>query len=197
MKNLKHLMALSLGVSTLTASLSALAAPYITLQAGTAKGHPINVWMADLKKSAPTGRVGAGIDWGISSRFKLGVEAGVQGYKRRAQSSGPLRVTSKRLSYDGMGVADLYLSERVDVAAKLGVAYVHPKNRLEIAQSNGAVYRTNLHSTSYYVPKAAIGVGYKTSDKVNLNVTLSHELAKNHTIRGVTSVMGGIQYKFC
>ena len=73
--------------------------------------------------------------YGTFDSFKLGVEAGAQvyqniedktqGYNNIEGKNVTVSVTAKRWGLDILGVANYFITERFDIFAKLGTAFVH------------------------------------------------------------------------
>lgn len=173
-----------------TLSTAAFAKPYLGLQAGVAGiGNYDHVFKnfkthSDESDQRTTGRISAGYLADINnSCFKLGVESGLQG-SLPFKANDYWNTKVKRWSFDILGVADVYATQKLDLFAKLGAAYT--SHRL----SSDYYYTDTLHET---VPKAVLGIGYDVTPSVNFNLSLNHEFSDNANVPSLTAALVGIK----
>lgn len=174
-----------------TLSTSALAKPYLGLQAGVGGVGDYDHVFGNFKRHTDendqktTGRISAGYLADISnSRFKVGIESGLQGsLPFKANDYWDTKI--KRWSFDIVGVADFYATPKLDLFAKLGAAYTSHHI------SSNDFYSETIHET---VPKAALGIGYDVTPCVNLNLSLSHEFSDNANVPSLTAALVGVRF---
>lgn len=183
---------------TMLTSASLKAAPYLSAQIGAGHGYPLKFDndSDNKKKFGWSGRVGLGHLWDVSDSFKFGGEIGAQGYQKIKRSYNFTNTSTRRWSIDALAVADLFLTDNVDIFGKLGAAYVHTKYHSSLSQSNENFLGLSSERKAYYVPKAAVGLGFNVSENANFNISLNHEVRKNSEKRAATSVLAGFKVDF-
>jgi opacity protein-like surface antigen len=216
MNNSKKLLT-ALSIGTLIVSISAHSKPYISAQVGAASGNEIQIstFADNDNKIGVTGRLATGYLWDLSDNFKLGVEAGAQvyqntedktqGYNSIDGKNVTVSVMAKRWGLDILGVADYFITERFDIFAKLGTAFVHQEFPARVngnSHYNGDEFYIFLDGQalkpqSRFVPKAVVGAGYNVQKNLNLNLSINHEFKNdNHVVPGVRSFLVGAKYSF-
>ncbi|MFI4937096.1 MAG: outer membrane protein [Candidatus Berkiellales bacterium] len=200
---------ISLLLPLILVSSTAYSAPYISGQLGVV-GYGNNAIFKNLfdndDQYAASGRVAAGYLWDINNCLKMGLETGFTINSDKNLDTvdfwnNHIDVDYKRWSADLLGVVDFYATERFDLFAKAGVAYVSEKVEARISNPWGVNVSGSV-SNEKYVPKAVIGAGYNVTNNVNLNVSLNHEFDRNSrsdfslSVPGATSVLAGIKYTF-
>ncbi|ODN44058.1 outer membrane protein [Piscirickettsia litoralis] len=122
------------------------------------------------------GRIDAGYLWG-QGPFNYGVEMGFASYANNTYkiSSGS---ASEELKYSGynvdlLGVAQYNFTPNWNIFGKAGVAYVHQKTEISVA--DGGLSATPFSkSENKLLPEVAIGGGYQFANGLGLNLTVSH-----------------------
>lgn len=173
-------------------STTALANPYLSLQAGIAGiGEYDHVFgnfshTDDFNDQRTTGRIAAGyLAMLDNSNFSIGVESGLNG-SLPFKSDNYYDVKLKRWSFDILGVVDFYATEKFDIFGKLGAAYVTNK------VSSSYFYDSYTHRET--VPKMGLGIGYDVTPCINMNLTLMHEFSEDGTIPSMTAALVGVKF---
>lgn len=197
------LSALSIFIST-----NALSAPFVNVQIGAAHGNssPLVIGEHTNNKFGFTGRLSGGYLWDTTEKLKLGLEAGIQDFQNiDVNYNNVVNVTSKRWTVDALAIADYFVTDRFDVFAKLGTAYVHQHYPTTFNGSRSIdgerlylfINGRPLETQTHFVPKAVVGLGYNILSDVNLNFSISHDTKNNDKmIPGVRSYLVGAKYSF-
>lgn len=212
----KILLSAFVGLCSLSANAGS---PYIGAQLGQAHGYGNLVkWsLNDEFDKGYTGRVSVGYLWNTWKCVSLGLETGFQFYETLNETpyayiyptgdSYLTEINSSRWTADIMGVVDWKVFKRFDIFAKLGAGLVRYKYDISIIDPSLPLGFENVYLTFnnnriepgyLVVPKAAIGIGFDVTDKVNLNLSAYQEArSDSHSIPGTRSYMMGLTYTFC
>jgi outer membrane immunogenic protein len=205
---MKIINKIALILSSLIISAPALAGPYISGQVGAfgygEKNNPIENLFDNDDEIRATGRLAGGYTWDVNDCLKVGLEAGVNGFEdvdssiifADFNSINVIDLEYSRWSLDALAVVDYQATQKFDLFAKAGPAYVREK----VAIDTFGVEFSRSHGT--VVPKAIVGVGYDVTNNVNLNLSLSHEFKRDNqnsifdAVPSTTSALVGLQYNF-
>jgi hypothetical protein len=149
-----------------------------------------------------TGRLNMGYEWDMAPKFKLAVEAGINGFQDHEQdatvvSADDTLVRYHRFSVDVLGVLDYFVVPCVDLFVKAGPVYIHQEASAEHDSLGDVSFDDNGLSG-----KAVIGVGYSFNPKLNVNLSLSHEFERDNgyddidSFPSASSLMLGVKYNF-
>ena len=147
-------------------------------------------------------RLAAGYEWDLHNKFKVGFEAGINGFQDHEQDATIITpddttLTYRRFSADILAVIDYYIVPCVDLFIKGGPVFVHQEASAE--HTTVAISNDDNGVTG----KLAIGLGYAFTHKINVNLTLAHEFERDHGYRDVdsfpsaSSLLLGVNYFFC
>jgi outer membrane immunogenic protein len=192
----------------LTAALlsqAVFAGPYAAIEAGVNGYGNNNIYenFFETESNGPVGRLSAGYLWDLNNRLGVGLETGFSKYFKDLKANGTdwwsdtsWNASYKRWDVDLFGVVDFHATEKFNIFAKAGAAYVNQK-------ISGSIF---TQDTTYHIsdtdnivsPKAVIGMGYDVTDNVNLNLSLNHTIHINRAQSdlGATAVLAGIKYNF-
>lgn len=194
MKKLKNAVNV-IFISTLSFSaFNAHAVPYLSGQIGY-YGQGTNDVVDNLFNHNTdrqlTGRFAGGYEWSMNDLYNLGLEAGLNGYKKTQVDIGHtgINLLARRTSLDVLGVINGFVTPEINVFAKAGLALVKQKYP---AQYQRIPFLSMTENN--IVPKMVMGVGYDLSDNVNVNLSLNHEFKRNDFAPAASALLVGIQY---
>jgi outer membrane immunogenic protein len=193
----------------LTAALlsqAVFAGPYAAIEAGVNGYGNNNIYenFFETESNGPVGRLSAGYLWDLNNRLGVGLETGFSKYFKDLKVNGrdwwsdsSWNVCYKRWDVDLLGVVDFHATEKFNIFAKAGAAYVNQKISGTIFEQNTTYHLSNSDIDNIVSPKAVIGMGYDVTDNVNLNLSLNHTIDINRDVDlGATAVLAGIKYNF-
>lgn len=160
-------------------------------------------------KDGLAGRVAAGYEWNSSFtlgkniseprqlNFNYGLELGYQKYETESKGYFGLSDEIHRSTIDFLAVLDVKPLTWFNAFIKLGPALSHAKENDTYNFTDGfhTTNYTYAYAYNYVVAKLIAGVGVNVTPKINLNVAYVEEY-NTPTASTLTSVMGGIQFRF-
>ncbi|MCS5710528.1 outer membrane protein [Candidatus Berkiella aquae] len=194
---MNHVAKLALTMSALFSTFTLNASPYVSAQIGR---YGIDIYD---HHNGVAGRLAAGYLWHTTERLHLGLETGLNlfqnlNYTCQYFYDSPRERKYKSTYLDALFVIDYFVTQRFDLVAKFGAAYVWQDSPFI-----NPIYNNVKNDYEGFTAKVALGFGYNLTNKVNLNlmIDIPHSAQKvNYVINQLipsSSFMLGLRYQFC